>query len=129
MIDSLTWRAGFAAGAGAATILAGTTPFSIGRAQGAPLKVGVILPLSGAQASIGQDCYRGVEIAAGIFKSLGLPEAKAYVDLSSVGNLVSASIPVALRGALDRGLVRPGSRVLLCGFGVGLSYGSVLLQY
>jgi len=67
-------RRSFAAGAGAAGLLAGTAPFNIGRAQGAPLKVGVILPLSGAQASIGQDCYRGVEIAPGIFKALGLPE-------------------------------------------------------
>src|SRR5580765_4641495 len=67
-------RRSFAAGAGAATILAGTAPFSIGRAQGAPLKVGVILPLSGPQASIGQDCYRGVDVAPAIFKELGLPE-------------------------------------------------------
>ena len=44
------------------------------RAQGAPLKVGVLLPRSGAQASIGQDCQRGVEIAPAIFKDLGLPE-------------------------------------------------------
>src|SRR5262245_44888159 len=44
------------AGLGAAGLLAGTAPFNILRAQGAPLKVGVLLPLSGAQASIGQDC-------------------------------------------------------------------------
>ena len=67
-------RRSFAAGAGAAAVLAGTAPFSIGRAQGAPLKVGVILPLSGPQASIGQDCYRGVDVAPAIFKELGLPE-------------------------------------------------------
>src|SRR5499427_9790960 len=67
-------RRGFAAGAGAVAIVAGTSPFSIGRAQGAPLKVGVLLPLSGAQASIGQDCQRGVDVAPAIFKQLGLPE-------------------------------------------------------
>jgi branched-chain amino acid transport system substrate-binding protein len=44
------------------------------RAQGGPLKAGVLLPRSGAQASIGQDCYRGVEVAGPIFKELGLPE-------------------------------------------------------
>src|SRR6202158_2490963 len=67
-------RRSFAAGAGAAGLLAGTAPFNIVHAQGGPLKVGVLLPLSGAQASIGQDCYRGVEIAPAIFKTLGLPE-------------------------------------------------------
>ena len=44
------------------------------RGQGAALKVGVLLPRSGAQAGIGQDCFRGVELANPIFKSIGLPE-------------------------------------------------------
>ncbi len=43
------------------------------RAQGAALKVGVLLPRSGAQAGIGQDCQRGVDVAAGLLKDLGLP--------------------------------------------------------
>ena len=67
-------RRSFAAGAGAAGLLAASAPFQIGRAQGAPLKVGVLLPRSGVQAGIGQDCQRGVEIAAGILKDLGLPD-------------------------------------------------------
>ena len=37
------------------------------------------------------------------------------------GNTVSASIPIALKDSLDQGLVKQGSRVLLIGFGVGLS--------
>ena len=44
------------------------------RAQGGALKVGVLLPRSGLQAGLGQDCQRGVDIAPGILKSLGLPE-------------------------------------------------------
>jgi branched-chain amino acid transport system substrate-binding protein len=44
------------------------------RAQSGPLKVGVLLPRSGFEAGIGQDCQRGVDIAGGILKSLGLPE-------------------------------------------------------
>src|SRR6516165_1367246 len=70
---STVTRRSFAAGAGAAGLLAATAPLDFARAQGAPLKVGVLLPLSGAQASIGQDCYRGVEVAPGIFQALGLP--------------------------------------------------------
>ena len=58
-------RRTFAAGVGAAGLLAGSAPFQIGRAQGAALKVGVLLPRSGVQAGIGQDCQRGVEIAPG----------------------------------------------------------------
>ena len=65
-------RRTFNAGLGAA-IVAGTAPFSIVRAQGAALKVGVLLPRSGYQAGIGQDCQRGVDITAGVLKDLGLP--------------------------------------------------------
>jgi 3-oxoacyl-[acyl-carrier-protein] synthase-3 len=61
-------------------------------------------------------------------KALRLPPEKMYVRMAEVGNLVSASIPVALRAALDEGRVGSGDRVLLSGFGVGLSYGSVLVE-
>jgi branched-chain amino acid transport system substrate-binding protein len=64
-------RALLAGSAATATVIA--TP-SIVRAQRSPLKVGVLLPRSGAQASIGQDCHRGVEVAPAILKELGLPE-------------------------------------------------------
>jgi branched-chain amino acid transport system substrate-binding protein len=66
-------RRGFAVGAGAAGLLA-TVAGDFAHAQGGPLKVGVLLPRSGAQAGIGQDCQRGVELAPAIFKELGLPE-------------------------------------------------------
>ena len=67
-------RRSFATTAAAAGLLAGAAPFSILRAQSAPLKVGVLLPRSGAQASNGQDCQRGVEIAPATFKQIGMPE-------------------------------------------------------
>jgi branched-chain amino acid transport system substrate-binding protein len=42
---------------------------AIVRAQGGPLKVGVLLPRSGLQALIGRDCQRGVELAAPILRT------------------------------------------------------------
>jgi branched-chain amino acid transport system substrate-binding protein len=65
-------RRAFTAGAAAATALIASP--AVLRAQGGALKVGVLLPRSGAQAGIGQDCHRGVELANPIFKGLGLPE-------------------------------------------------------
>ena len=65
-------RRAFTAGAAAATALVSSP--AVLRAQGGSLKVGVLLPRSGAQAGIGQDCFRGVELANPIFKGLGLPE-------------------------------------------------------
>jgi len=64
-------RRALLSGASAALVTVG--PVSRALAQAAPLKVGVLLPRSGAQAGIGQDCYRGVEIAGPILKGLGLP--------------------------------------------------------
>jgi branched-chain amino acid transport system substrate-binding protein len=60
------------AGAGATAAMLGAP--AIVRAQSGPLKVGVLLPRSGFEAGIGQDCQRGVDIAPPILKSLGLPE-------------------------------------------------------
>ena len=60
--------------AGAAATAASVAAPAILRAQGGPLKVGVILPRSGFEAGIGQDCQRGVDIAPGVLKALGMPE-------------------------------------------------------
>ena len=59
--------------AGATATLASLAAPTIVRAQSGPLKVGVLLPRSGFEAGIGQDCQRGVDIAAEILRSLGLP--------------------------------------------------------
>ena len=55
--------------AGSAAVLAAP---AIVRAQGGALKVGVLLPRSGVQAGIGQDCFRGVELTNPILKDIGL---------------------------------------------------------
>ncbi len=59
-MKNLTRRHLLASSAAATAMLAAP---AIVRAQGGALKVGVLLPRSGFQASIGQDCFRGVELA------------------------------------------------------------------
>jgi len=95
----------------AAAAAAGVAPFSIVRAQGAALKVGVLLPRSGFQAGIGQDCQRGVDIAPAILKELGLPplqimgadtETKVEVARSRAEKLISDGAQI-LVGAFDSG--------------------------
>jgi len=96
------------AAAGAATAL---NPFSIVRAQAAKLKVGVLLPRSGVQAGIGQDCYRVVQITNGILGDLGLPgldflngdtESNVDVARSRAERLISEGAQL-LVGAFDSG--------------------------
>lgn len=62
-------------------------------------------------------------------KRCGIPENKFYVYISSCGNTVSSTIPIALKQALSTGAIRPGNRVLVAGFGVGLSMGATILQF
>jgi 3-oxoacyl-[acyl-carrier-protein] synthase III len=62
-------------------------------------------------------------------KALSIPPDKMYVHMKDAGNLSSASIPFALRAALGEGRIKPGDRVLLSGFGSGISYGSAIVEY
>ena len=104
-------RRTFSAGLGAVGFTAGIAPFNIVRAQGAALKVGVLLPRSGFQAGIGQDCQRGVDIAAGVLKDMGLPslqimnadtETNVEVARSRAEKLIGEGAQL-LVGAFDSG--------------------------
>jgi 3-oxoacyl-[acyl-carrier-protein] synthase-3 len=64
-----------------------------------------------------------------IVKKAQLPQEKVLYDLESVGNTVSATLPIALKRALDAGRLRSGDRVMLVGFGVGYSWGGCLIQW
>ncbi|HXZ47010.1 MAG TPA: ABC transporter substrate-binding protein, partial [Pseudolabrys sp.] len=92
-------------------MLAGTAPFNIVRAAGGPLKVGVLLPRSGVQAGIGQDCQRGVEIAPALLNELGMPalqimnadtETNVDVARSRAEKLISDGAQLLI-GAFDSG--------------------------
>ncbi len=51
-----------------------------------------------------------------------LPAAKMVYALETVGNTVSASIPLAVEDYMQRGHIKTGQRLVLIGFGVGLSW-------
>lgn len=63
-----------------------------------------------------------------IIQSMKLDREKVFINIENVGNTVSSSIPIALKDAYDQGKVSSGSRIILSGFGVGLSYGTILME-
>lgn len=74
-------------------------------------------------------CHQASRVALeGIRKGVGADPEKFVIDIEDTGNLVSASIPVALARAESSGRIKPGHRIVLCGFGVGLSWGTVLVE-
>ena len=99
------------AGAAATTSLLAAP--ALVRAQGAALKVGVLLPRSGAQAGIGQDCQRGVDLAPALFKSMGLPE------ISVMNADTETNVDVA-RSRAEK-LIADGAQILVGAFDSGQS--------
>ena len=70
-----------------------------------------------------------LRIIEGVRNRLGVPPEKTIVNIDRVGNTSSASIPIALCEAKDKGIIKRGDTLLLVAFGGGLTWGAVLLKY
>jgi 3-oxoacyl-[acyl-carrier-protein] synthase-3 len=63
-------------------------------------------------------------------RTLGIGNERVHTNLVNLGNTVSASIPLCMRDAILEGKnIRLGEKILLSGFGVGLSYGTTSFIY
>ena len=69
---------------------------------------------------------RIIETAA---KKLGVPMEKFAVTLDHYGNTSSASIPLAMSEYIDNGSIKRGQKLALIGFGAGLTYGGLIMEY
>ncbi len=68
-------------------------------------------------------------IIESVGQRLGIEGAKTVCTIGSTGNTSSASIPFALVDAIEGDRLRPGSLILMAGFGSGLSWGSVVWEW
>lgn len=59
-------------------------------------------------------------------KKIGIPEEKFLIDMEETGNTVSSSIPIVIAKNYER--FKNSKRVLLCGFGVGYSWGACIIE-
>lgn len=62
-------------------------------------------------------------------KNLDIPMEKFIVTLDHYGNTSSASIPLALCEGIEKGIIKRGQKLALIGFGAGLAYGGMVLEY
>lgn len=60
-------------------------------------------------------------------KKMKIPAEKYIVDMAETGNTVSNSIPLVLERARKKDILH--GNVLICGFGVGYSWGATLLHF
>jgi 3-oxoacyl-[acyl-carrier-protein] synthase-3 len=74
-------------------------------------------------------CHQAnVNIIIKIAENLGIPEDKFYMNMFRYGNTASASVPIALNEAIQKGLVEKGDLVVTAAFGGGLSWGANLIR-
>src|SRR5438270_20795 len=69
--------------------------------------------------------YRIIDAAA---RRIGLPMERVACNIDEYGNTSSASIPLALDQAIREGRVKSGDKILLAGFGSGLTWGATLME-
>ncbi|CAH2212870.1 beta-ketoacyl-acyl carrier protein synthase III 1 [Tepidibacter aestuarii] len=62
-------------------------------------------------------------------KRLKMPMEKIYVNLHEYGNMSAASIPVALDEAYRKGNIKKGDKIVLVGFGAGLTWASSVIKW
>jgi 3-oxoacyl-[acyl-carrier-protein] synthase III len=69
-----------------------------------------------------------VRIIDFISKKKGIGKERFLLNLDRFGNTAAASVGLVLDENLKSGVLKPGHRVLMMGFGGGLSWGGILLQ-
>lgn len=58
-----------------------------------------------------------------------LPKDKFYVNLVTTGNTVSSTVMIGLKDCIDVGIIKTGNKIMVAGFGVGLSWGGCVLFF
>jgi len=70
--------------------------------------------------------YRIIEHAA---KSSRIPLEKFFMNLDRYGNTSAATIGIALDEMVQKDLLQPGDRIILVGFGGGMTSGAILIEW
>lgn len=70
-----------------------------------------------------------IRIIDTISKMTGIKREKFFVNIENYGNTSSASIPIALDEAISQGKIKKGDKVMMFGFGGGLSWGGIIFEW
>jgi 3-oxoacyl-[acyl-carrier-protein] synthase-3 len=70
-----------------------------------------------------------IKIIESSAKKLGINKEKFFMNIGEYGNTSAASIPLALDEMNKKGLLQDGDKIITVGFGGGLTYGAVLLEW
>lgn len=62
-------------------------------------------------------------------KRLNLSLDKFYMNLNDYGNTSAASVPIALSEMVEKGMLEKGDKIILAGFGGGLTWAGALIEW
>ena len=85
--------------------------------------------LSGSDVDLFVAHQANIRIIEAAQHRMGLPDSKVIKNIREYGNTTAATIPLALKTALDERKLAPGHRVLLAAVGAGFTVGTVLLKW
>lgn len=69
-----------------------------------------------------------IRIIKAVQERIGITDEKVITNLEYYGNTSAASIPIALVEGVKKGQMKLNSRVLLCGFGAGMTWGGAIVD-
>lgn len=60
---------------------------------------------------------------------LGIPREKVHTNVRKYGNTSAGSVPLAMDEAIQQGFIKSGKKVVMSGFGAGLAWGTLLMNW
>ncbi|MGN0350851.1 MAG: beta-ketoacyl-ACP synthase III [Roseburia sp.] len=70
-----------------------------------------------------------LRIIESVAKRLGQPMEKFPTNLQECGNISAASVPILLDSVNRHGMIKAGDKIVLAGFGAGLTWGATVLTW
>ncbi len=70
-----------------------------------------------------------IRIIQSVAKRLKVPEEKFPISLDHCGNISAASVPILLDEMNQKGMLQPGIKIVLSGFGGGLTWASAVIVW
>ena len=68
-------------------------------------------------------------IIESVAKRLKQPMEKFHMNLQECGNISAASVPILLDSLNKNGMIKANERIVLAGFGAGLTWGAAVIQW
>jgi 3-oxoacyl-[acyl-carrier-protein] synthase III len=70
-----------------------------------------------------------IRIIKAAARGLNLPMERFIVNVEKYGNTSTASIPMAMVEALEKGQIKAGEKIVMVGFGAGLTWGALAAEW